>query len=66
MVGGVIGIVLAVVVAAGAACMLTRKNYGLALTAAVLGCICCASPFGIPFGIWAEVLLNQDMYKRQF
>lgn len=45
---------------AGAICMRLRKNYSLALTAAIMSCLGFAFMplwFGVPFGIWALIAL---------
>jgi len=53
----------------GSISMLRVGSYGLAMTAAIVSVIPCASPcciFGIPFGIWALVVLNDDAVKAGF
>jgi len=49
--------------------MLKLQNYGVAVAAAVLAmlpCIGCCCIFGLPFGIWALVVLNKPEVKSQF
>ena len=58
-----------VVVLMGALKMQSLQNYQFAYTAAILAMIPCVSPcclFGIPFGIWAIVVLNKPEIKSQF
>ena len=53
----------------GSICMIRIKNWGVALAAAILSVIPCLSPCyigGIPFGIWALILLSQSELKRKF
>lgn len=74
--GGGLGIVQDIIVAAmsiivliGAAKMQTLRNYQFALTAAIVAMLPCISPccvFGLPFGIWALVVLNKPEVKSQF
>jgi len=48
--------------------MLRLQNYGIAVAAAIvamLPCQCCCL-FGLPFGIWALVVLNKPEVKSQF
>jgi hypothetical protein len=49
--------------------MLNLRNYGLVMAAAVVACVPCCSPMcvlGIPFGIWALVVLNNAEVKSAF
>jgi magnesium-transporting ATPase (P-type) len=60
-----------VVVTLGGARMRQCRNYGLAMTAAILAIASIAlfglcSVFIIPFGIWALVVLNNSEVKREF
>lgn len=53
----------------GAIHMLRLKNFGTARTAAIVACIPLCSPcmlFGIPFGIWALVLLYRPEVQAMF
>jgi hypothetical protein len=52
----------------GAIKMLRLQNHGMATVASVaamLPCQCCCL-FGLPFGIWALVVLNKPEVKLQF
>src|SRR5262245_33786343 len=56
-------------IALGAISMLRLKNYASAYTAAVLSVIPVCSPcflLGIPFGIWAIIVLNRPEVKQRF
>jgi hypothetical protein len=49
--------------------MLQKRDFALVRNAAICACIPCISPcvvLGIPFGIWALVLLNNDRIVAQF
>jgi hypothetical protein len=53
----------------GAICMRRGTNYKVALISAILGCIPFLSPaiyFGIPFGIWALVVLRRPDVRAAF
>lgn len=53
----------------GGLSMLQKRNYGVAMTAAVLSIIPCLSPcyiVGIPFGIWAMVLMLRPDVRYGF
>lgn len=68
---GVVSLVIAALdgfVLFGAIKMLRFQNYGLAVAAAVvamLPCQCCCL-FGLPFGIWALVVMNRPEVKSLF
>ena len=72
VVGVIIGIsvvvILPIVVLAGGWSMLNLRNRGAAMTAAIVAMIPCHYCFflGIPFGIWALVVLNDDKVRRAF
>jgi hypothetical protein len=58
-----------VAIALGAVSMLRLKSYSSAYLAAILALIPFCSPcvlLGIPFGIWALVLLNRTELKQRF
>lgn len=58
-----------VTIALGSVSMIQMKNYQLAQTAAILSVIPFCSPcfvLGIPFGIWALILLNRPDVKQRF
>lgn len=67
--GGIIGIIMDVLGILGAYNLMKLKKYSLAMTGAIIACIPCCSPclvLGIPFGIWALVLLNSPEIKPHF
>ena len=67
--GGSIGIVMDILVILGAYNLMNLKKYSMAMTGAVIACIPCCGPcfvLGIPFGIWALVLLNNTEIKAHF
>ena len=73
IIGGYIGDILIpildVIIIAAAFQMWNVKSYGLAMTGAVLAVIPLCSPcvvLGIPFGIWALVVLNDPQVKAAF
>ncbi|HYO58780.1 hypothetical protein [Archangium sp.] len=62
-------LVLSAAVFFGAFQMLNLRNYGLAMAAAIIACIpcygsCCC--LGMPFGIWAIILLVRPEVKTAF
>ncbi len=59
---GIFALVILVMVASGGVSMITRKNHGMALTAAIILCLGCL----FPLGVWAVIVLNNNDYKRQF
>ena len=69
IVQGIIGGVVGVIVLIGAAKMQKLESYQFALTASIVAMVPCISPccvFGLPFGIWALVVLNKPEVKSQF
>lgn len=70
VIGNVIGLALQGVVIFGAIKMRKLENYGLAMASAIIACIpCCGSPcyiLGIPFGIWALVVLLDPQVSSAF
>ena len=59
----------AAVVLVGAIKMKNLQNYGLAMTSAIIALIPCFSPccvLGLPFGIWALVVLSDNRVKAAF
>jgi hypothetical protein len=65
IIGGVVGVIVLI----GAAKMQKLRNYQFALTASIVAMVPCISPccvFGLPFGIWALVVLNKPEVKSQF
>jgi hypothetical protein len=64
-----LGIIMSVVVLAGSVKMKGLDNYGFSLAAAILAIIPCTSPccfLGLPFGIWALVVLSDPIVKSSF
>jgi hypothetical protein len=69
IVQNVVGAVIGVVLLIGASRMQSLRNYQFALTASILAMLPCISPccvFGLPFGIWALVVLLRPEVKSQF
>jgi uncharacterized membrane protein YhaH (DUF805 family) len=69
IVQSIVGIAVGVVVLMGAMKMKRLESYGFAMTAAILAMIPCVSPcclLGLPFGIWAVVVLNDANVKAAF
>jgi hypothetical protein len=65
IIGGFVGVIVLI----GAAKMQKLQNYQFALTASIVAMLPCISPcciFGLPFGIWALVVLNKPEVKSQF
>ena len=69
VVSSIVGLVIGVVVLLGALKMMKLQSWGFALAAAILAMIPCVSPcclLGIPFGIWAIVVLTKADVKAAF
>jgi GYF domain 2 len=69
VVSNVIGIAVSVFILLGALRMQRLTNHGLAVAAAIIAMIPCFSPccvLGLPFGIWALVVLSKPEVKSQF
>lgn len=68
--GAAFGIpLLTAIVLVGAFCLQTCRGYAMAIIGCVLASIPLCSPcliFGMPFGIWGLIVLNQDDVKRAF
>jgi hypothetical protein len=66
--GAIFGVAWGAVVLAGAAHMKALRNYNLATTASIVAMVpchgCCI--LGLPFGIWALVMLNNVDVKKAF
>ncbi len=63
------GIPLGIVIIIGAVRMKNLQSYGFAMTAAILAMIPCLTPccaLGLPFGIWALVVLSDPQVKAAF
>ena len=68
-VSGVIGIAIGVFILIGSLKMKRLESYGLSMAAAILALIPCISPcciLGLPFGIWALVVLSDQSVKAMF
>ncbi len=69
IVSDIVGAVIGVIVLIGALKMRALQNYQLAFAASILAMLPCLSPcciLGLPFGIWALVVLNKPEIKSQF
>jgi hypothetical protein len=69
VVSNAIGIAVSVFILLGALRMQKLAGHGLAMAAAIVAMIPCFSPcclLGIPFGIWALVVLSKPEVKSQF
>ena len=65
----IVNLVLAPIIIAGAVSMMNSKRYGLAKTAAIIAVIpfvSCCLLVGIPFGIWALIVLGKPEVKAAF
>ena len=65
----VLGIVMGILIFFGALRMKSAQSYGLAMTSSILAMIPCLSPcciLGLPFGIWAIVVLTKPEVKAAF
>jgi hypothetical protein len=66
---GVVGAIVGVLILNGASKMQNLKSYQFAFATAILAMVPCVSPcclLGLPFGIWALVVLNQSHVKSHF
>lgn len=64
----VLALILSLVTLLAGVRMLQRKSYGLVMTGVILGmlpCTCCCCT-GLPFGIWALVVLSDPEVKNSF
>jgi phage FluMu protein Com len=69
VVSGVFGLILAAVILIGAMKMKKLENYAFAMAAAILAMVPCFWPcclLGLPFGIWALVVLGDGSVKAAF
>ncbi len=67
--GGIFGLIVGVVVLVGARKMKKLENYAFAMAAAIIAMVPCISPcclLGLPFGIWALVVLGDGSVKAAF
>lgn len=64
-----INMLMQFLILAGGVCMITKRNYQIAMTASIVSLIPICSPvcvLGIPFGIWALVMLSNKNVKKSF
>lgn len=64
-----VGVVLSIVVITGAVKMKNLESHGFAMAAAIIALVPCISPccfLGLPFGIWALVVLSDAHVKAAF
>ena len=69
VVAGIIGILVSLLIFIGALKMKNLQNYALAMAASIISMIPCISPcclLGLPFGIWALVVLSKPEVKSAF
>jgi phage FluMu protein Com len=69
VIGGAIGVILGIVVIWGGVKMRNLEGYPLAMAAAIIAMIPCFWPccmLGLPFGIWALVVLSDPMVRAAF
>lgn len=69
IVGNIIVLVVAGLIIFGSVKMMKLENRGLAIATSIVALVPCISPccvLGIPFGIWALVVLNDDVVKSEF
>jgi hypothetical protein len=65
----IVGILIGILIFVGALKMKSAQSYGLAMTSSILAMIPCLSPcclLGLPFGIWALVVLSNPEVKAAF
>ena len=68
-VGVLVMILFNTIVTIGAFKMKSASSYGMAMTAAIVSMIPCCSPcyvLGIPFGVWALIVLMDEKVKAGF
>jgi hypothetical protein len=66
---GAVGVGLSILVIVGATKMKNLESYSLAMASAIIAMVPCTSPcclLGLPFGIWALVVLNDSSVKAAF
>ena len=66
---GVLALGLSILVIVGAVKMKNLESYALAMTAAIVALVPCISPcccLGLPFGIWALVVLSDSQVQAAF
>ena len=66
---GIVSLIVGVIVFLGASKMRKLESYGFAMTASIIAMVPCVSPcciLGLPFGIWALVVLMNEEVKAAF
>lgn len=66
---GILGLAISALVLIGATRMKRLESYSLAVSAAIVAVVPCISPcclLGLPFGVWALVVLNDPSVKAAF
>jgi len=69
IVSGLIGLAIGGVIIFGSLKMMKLESHGLAMTSAILAMLPCISPccfLGLPFGIWALIVLSDAQVKASF
>ena len=69
IINGLFALAMSILVLIGAAKMQSLRSFEFAFAAAILAMIPCLTPccvLGLPFGIWALVVLNKPEVKSQF
>jgi len=65
----IVGLIIGIVILMGASKMQKLQSHSFAVAASIAAMIPCVSPccfLGLPFGIWALVVLNKPEVKSQF
>jgi len=69
IVDAIFGLAMSILVLMGASKMLSLRSYEFAVTASIVAMIPCVTPcciLGLPFGIWALVVLTKPEVKSSF
>ena len=69
IISALIGLIMAILIFIGALKMMRLESYGLAIAVSIIAMIPCVSPccfMGLPFGIWALVVLCNNDVKTAF
>ena len=69
IIGNLLGLLLSVLILIGAAKMRSLRSYEFSVTAAIVAMLPCVTPcclLGLPFGIWALIVLTRPEVKSQF
>jgi GYF domain 2 len=67
--GDVLGLALSILILVGAVKMRSLRSYEFSITAAIVAMLPCVTPcclIGLPFGIWALVVLTKPEVKSHF